>query len=60
MSKQNTNFDSTEKEEKFSTGPTPAIPGPVLFSVVKTELNVVAKSKLFNDTIRIDTTIIKK
>ena len=54
---QNTSFDNGENIWKFSTGPTMEIPGPTLFSVVSTELNVVAKSKLLIETSRIDTII---
>ena len=46
MSKQKTIFEKSENAEKFSTGPTAAIPGPTLLIVVNTLLNVVAKSKL--------------
>ena len=46
MSKQNTSLENTENWEKFPAGPTPPIPGPILFSVAITELNVVAKSQI--------------
>ena len=50
MSKHNTNFDNIEKSAKLPIGPTFAIPGPTLPSVVRTALNVVSKSKLSSDT----------
>ena len=55
MSKHNTNFDNIEKSAKLPIGPTFAIPGPTLPSVVRTALNVVSKSKLSSDTNMTDT-----
>ena len=51
MSAQNTNLESGEKEEKFSTGASLEIPGPTLLNVVNTPLKFVAKSLLSKETI---------
>ena len=40
------------KAEKLPIGPTTSIPGPILLSVVITEVNVVAGSKLLMEIIR--------
>ena len=50
ISIENTILDSTEKDWKFSTGPTLEIPGPTLLSMVSTPDTVVAKSKLSSAT----------
>ena len=46
ISKQNTNLENGEKSAKLPVGPTPPIPGPTLFIVVSTDVNVVPKSIL--------------
>ncbi len=44
ISSDRTHFEKSEKNEKFSMGPTLFIPGPILLKHAVTEVNVVAKS----------------
>lgn len=46
---ERTIFEKSEKNEKFSAGPTLLRPGPILFMQVVTEENVVAKSALLSE-----------
>ena len=51
---QKTSLDNGENAAKFPAGPTFEIPGPILFIVANTELNVVAKSILSIEISRTD------
>lgn len=54
MLKESTIFERYEKFEKFSTGPTPANPGPTLLIVVTAAVIVVSKPKLSSAVIAIE------
>ena len=58
ISKIITYFDSIEKCPKFCVGPAIASPGPMLFIVAATDVNVVTKSLFSNE--RINTEIENK
>lgn len=46
ISKDKTSFDTSDKDEKFPTGPTTFIPGPTLFKHVATAEKALVKSIL--------------
>lgn len=51
ISNENVILLKSEKVEKLPAGPTILIPGPILLSVAKTEVNVVPKSKPLREII---------
>lgn len=58
ISKDKMIFEKSEKNAKFSIGPTLLIPGPMLLKQAVTEVNVVAKSLLSKETSSTETIII--